>query len=171
MRSNEPRVNSTWVELSAVSTRHEQNWAPCQLDTLLIVAIRHSITVQRVVNAITTGHDASTHVHNYAPCRLDMVTLLTTWHQGTMYRISCAQMIQRKSTVHCCDCVPVADWIRLQLDRVATRQRSYASASASESAFKTMQLRAGFYSTFHSLRVSFIPPLTFCTLHSIFKTS
>ena len=83
------RCRRTRAELSAVSTRHEQNLAPCQLDTLPMVAIRNLITGLRVACVLTTRHGSSTNVPNRAPCRLDTTTLVTTRHQRTIQSIDC----------------------------------------------------------------------------------
>ena len=106
-RWNERRVDSIRVELCAVSTRHEQNWALSRLGT---------------------------------------ATLVTTGRQRTMHRIDFAQTTQRESTVHHCNCAPVAtrsgcnsrllqldtvatqhdrNMTRLQVDTAATRHHSY----------------------------------------------
>ena len=96
------------VELCALSTRHEQNWAPRRCNTLPMVAFRHLITAYRVVGILTTAHGSGTHVPNSSPCRMDTAMLVMTEDQRTMHRTGYVQTAQHESTVHHCNCAPVA---------------------------------------------------------------
>ena len=102
-----------------MSTRHEQNWAPCRLDTTTLV---------------TTGHRRTMHHCNCAPvairhaCKLDTVATRNGYNSTRLQLDTIATRHDCNSTRLQLDTVATrhdCDLTWLQLDKVATRHHSY----------------------------------------------
>ena len=79
---------------------HENNCAPCRLDTLPMDTIVHHPTVHRGDCARPIGHGSIAHRNNYAPYSLNTVSVGKIEHRSFVHRIDCVRAIRHDSVVH-----------------------------------------------------------------------
>ena len=79
---------------------HENDCAPCRLDTLPVDTIVHQSTVHRVDCARPIGHGWIVHRYNCAPYSLNTVSVGKIEHRSFVHRIDCARAIRHDSVMH-----------------------------------------------------------------------
>ena len=79
---------------------HENNCAPCRLDTLPVDTIVHQPTVHRVHCARPIGHSSIAQRYNCPPYSLNTASLGKIEHPSFVHRIDCARAIRHDSVMH-----------------------------------------------------------------------
>ena len=79
---------------------HENNCAPCRLDTLPVDTIVHQPTVHRVHCARPIGHSSIAHRYNCPPYSLNTVSVGKIEHRSFVHWIDWARAIRHDSVMH-----------------------------------------------------------------------
>ena len=80
---------------------HENNCAPCRLDTLPVDTIAHQPTVHRVdCCAWLIGYGLTAHRYDCAPYSLNTVSVVKIEHRWFLRRIDCSRAIGHDSVMH-----------------------------------------------------------------------
>ena len=102
---------------------HENNCAPCRLDTLPVDAIVHQPTVQHVDCARPTGYGSTAYRYDCAPYSLNTVSVVKTEHRSFVHRIDCTRAIGHDSVMYKYKWAPEGMHTQF-FERVGTREFS-----------------------------------------------